>query len=35
MAETTEKKAQVAKGTKTIRKTPRKSGAPVRYSSVI
>ena len=30
MAETQEKKPQVAKGSKAIRKTPRKTGAPVR-----
>lgn len=35
MAETTDKKAQVAKGTKAIRKTPRKTGAPTRYSILL
>ena len=33
MAETTGKKTQVAKESKQIRKTPRKTGAPVRYRS--
>ncbi len=30
----TQKTTQVAKGSKQIRKTPRKSGAPIRYSPV-